>query len=117
MAEKKTESLQLVGNISRGFTEGRVLVRSCLLARTPEERAAALTSFAETKKEVVALLERYGDAAISGDRDRRFYDEYRRLSGEWAADAEKIMAARGRGPGSRKPSRRWAGVRRRLARG
>ncbi len=92
VAEKRTESLQLVGNISRGFTEGRVLVRSCLLARTPEERAAAVSSFAETKKEVGALLERYGDTAISGDRDRRFYDEYRRLSGEWTAGAEKLMA-------------------------
>ncbi|MBK9964976.1 MAG: response regulator [Holophagales bacterium] len=92
VAEKQTESLQLVGNLSRGFTEGRVLVRSCLLARTPEARAAALASFAETKKEVAALLARYGDTAVSGDRDRRFYDEYRRLSGEWVAGAEGLMA-------------------------
>ncbi|HYN41711.1 MAG TPA: MCP four helix bundle domain-containing protein, partial [Thermoanaerobaculia bacterium] len=63
VAEKRTESLQLVGNISRGFTEGRVLVRSCLLARTPEARAAAVASFAETKREGAALLERYGDTA------------------------------------------------------
>jgi len=91
VAEKRTESLQLVGNISREFTEGRVLVRSCLLARTPEERTAALASFAETKKGVAALLELYGDTAISGDRDRRLYDEYRRLSGEWMAGAEKAM--------------------------
>ncbi|HYN40143.1 MAG TPA: PAS domain S-box protein, partial [Thermoanaerobaculia bacterium] len=28
----------------------------------------------------------------SGDRDRRFYDEYRRLSGEWTASAERLMA-------------------------
>ena len=25
------------------------------------------------------------------DRNRRYYDEYRRLSGEWAAIAEKLM--------------------------
>ena len=116
VAEKRTESLQLVGNISRGYTEGRVLRQE--LPPRPDaggEELPALASFAETRKEVAALLERYGDAAISGDRDRRFYDEYRRLSGEWAAGAERSWRSRSRA-GSRRPSRTWEGARRRSAR-
>ena len=91
VAEKHVVSLQLLGNISRGYGEGRVLLRSCLLARTSEERKAAVEAFAAKKMEVRALLERYGDLAVSDDRDRRLYDDYRQLSAEWAANAERIM--------------------------
>ena len=92
VAEKQVVSLQLLGNISRGYGEARVLLRSCLLARAPEERSAAIRDFAARKKEVRALLERYGELAGSSDRERRLYDDYRQLSAEWVANAERIMA-------------------------
>ena len=92
VAEKQVLSLQLLGNISRGFGEGRVLLRNSLLAQTPEERAAATAAFAKRKAEVRELLERYGDEAISNDRDRRLWDEFRQASGTWALEAERLLA-------------------------
>lgn len=92
VSEVQIHSVAVVGNISRSFTEMRVNVRSYLLTRNPAHQVRAKAAFDEDKAEVDRLLKYFADSLVSGNRDRRLMDDYRRLSHEWIVGAEKAMA-------------------------
>jgi two-component system, sensor histidine kinase and response regulator len=92
MAEDQTTSVAVLGNISRGFTEMRVNVRSVLLSTNQAEQARAQALFAEDKADVTRLLRQFGETLITGERDRRLHNDYLDLSGKWVAGAEKVMS-------------------------
>jgi signal transduction histidine kinase/DNA-binding response OmpR family regulator/HAMP domain-containing protein len=92
LAESRVGALATLGNLSRGFAEMRVNVRSQLLATAPEPRAAARAAFDEDERDVNRLLLDYADRYVIDDKERRFLDEYRRLSHEWAGVAKQAMA-------------------------
>ena len=88
----QTESLAVLGNISRSFTELRVNVRGFLLTEDKAEQSRAQALFTEDKADVIRLLGQYADTLVTGDRDRRLMEEYRNATREWIASAEKVMS-------------------------
>jgi two-component system sensor histidine kinase/response regulator len=92
VAESRIVALATLGNLSRSFAELRVNIRSYLLARTPEQRAAARARFDEDDRDVVRLLRQYADGLILGDQDRRLLGEYQALSREYIAGARQVMS-------------------------
>lgn len=91
VAKNQVESLEALGNITRHFTEMRVNVRSHLLSRDEAEQTHARAMFNEDKEALGKLLEKYESTLISDERDRSMMSEYKRLSGDWIAGAEKAM--------------------------
>jgi hypothetical protein len=61
VAESRIVALATLGNLSRGFSELRVNVRSYLLALSDAQRAAARKAFDEDERDVNRLLEQYAD--------------------------------------------------------
>jgi signal transduction histidine kinase/DNA-binding response OmpR family regulator/HAMP domain-containing protein len=92
LAEKQVGSLAVLGNVSRAYTEMRVHIRSYLLTDDKAEQARARGLFAVDKAEVIKLLDRYGDAFVSDDRDRRLFVEYQALARQYIEGAEAVMA-------------------------
>jgi signal transduction histidine kinase/DNA-binding response OmpR family regulator/HPt (histidine-containing phosphotransfer) domain-containing protein/HAMP domain-containing protein len=92
VAESRIVALALLGNLSRGFAEMRVNVRSYLLATSDAQRTAARAAFDEDEQDVVRLLQRYADDLVLSDKDRRLLGEYQALSREWMTDAKHSMA-------------------------
>jgi PAS domain S-box-containing protein len=92
LADLQIQSLASLGNVSRTFSELRINVRSYVLATDPAQQATARALFDEDKANLSSLLRHYGDALISDERDRELYGEYRGLSAEWTAGAEKVLA-------------------------
>ena len=91
VAEAQIPSLAMLGNISRGFAEMRVNVRSHLLTTNALERGKARVLFNEDEADVVRWLQQYWDTLITGERDRRLFSEFRESSREWIAGAEQVM--------------------------
>ena len=61
VAESRITALATLGNLSRGFSEMRVNVRSYLLATTDVQRRAARAAFDDDEQDVVRLLATYAD--------------------------------------------------------
>ena len=99
VAESRIVALATLGNLSRGFSELRVNVRSYLLAENDTQRAAAGAAFDEDERDVTRLLQEYGDGLILGDKERRLFDEYQTLSRDWIGDAKQAMALLDAGQG------------------
>ena len=91
VAESRITALATLGNLSRGFAELRVNVRSYLLATTDAQRRAARAAFDDDEQDVVRLLATYADSLVLGDRERRLLGEYQSLSREWITDAKQSM--------------------------
>ena len=91
VAESRITALATLGNLSRGFAEMRVNVRSYLLATTDAQRRAARAAFDDDEQDVVRLLATYADNLVLGDRERRLLGEYQTLSREWITDAKQSM--------------------------
>ena len=91
-AHTQAQSLAILGNISRTFSELRVNVRGFVLARDKEERSQARTRFEEDKAALALLLGRYGDTLISDPRDRRLFADYRTLSDQWIVRAGEAFS-------------------------
>jgi two-component system sensor histidine kinase/response regulator len=91
VAEAQIPSLAMLGNISRAFAEMRVNVRSHLLTTNTLERGKARVLFNEDEADVVRWLQQYGDTLITGERDRRLFNEFRESSREWIAGAKQAM--------------------------
>ncbi|HKQ47930.1 MAG TPA: response regulator [Phycisphaerae bacterium] len=89
VSESQIPSLAVLGNLSRSFAELRVNVRDCLLATDQAQRDAAKAAFDEDERVVTALLQQYGDSLITGERDRRLYNDFRDLSREWINGARQ----------------------------
>ncbi len=100
LAESRVVALATLGNLSRGFTELRVNVRSHLLASNDEQRARARKAFDEDERDVTRLLQRYSDGLVFSDKERRLLGEYQALSRGWIADAKQAMSFVDEGRGS-----------------
>jgi PAS domain S-box-containing protein len=92
VAELQLPSVAVIGNITRKHAELRVDLRDYLLAPGDKERAKALAEFRTTEKELEQLLDQYSDALISDERDRRLLGDFRELTGQWIAGANKVIA-------------------------
>src|SRR4029453_11934168 len=76
VAESRIVALATLGNLSRGFAEMRVNVRSYLLATDDAQRTAARAAFDEDERDVSRLLQQYADGLVLGDKERRLLGEY-----------------------------------------
>ena len=92
VAELQLPSVAVIGKITRKHAELRVDLRDYLLAPGDKERAEALAEFRSTEKELEQLLDEYADTLISDERDRRLFGEFRDFTGQWIAEANKLMA-------------------------
>jgi signal transduction histidine kinase/DNA-binding response OmpR family regulator/HPt (histidine-containing phosphotransfer) domain-containing protein/HAMP domain-containing protein len=92
VAESQIVALATLGNLSRGFAELRVNLRSHLLATSDAQRAEARAMFDADEREVARLLREYADHLVLGDTDRRLLNEYQTLSREWIDGARHVMA-------------------------
>ena len=92
VAESRIIALATLGSLSRAFAELRINVRSHLLAGTQSERAAARAAFDEDEREVVRLLQRYGDGLVFGDTGRRLFSEFQTLSRDYVVGAKRAMS-------------------------
>jgi signal transduction histidine kinase/CheY-like chemotaxis protein/CHASE3 domain sensor protein len=92
VAESRIVALATVGNLSRGFSEMRVNVRSYLLATDEAARKSARSAFDEDERDVSRLLQEYADKVVLGGREQRLLDDYRAGSREWVAGAKQVMA-------------------------
>ena len=99
VAESRIVALATLGNLSRGFTEMRVNVRSHLLASDEAQRVKARAEFDEDEQDVSRLLQQYADRLVLDDKERRLLSEFQALSGEWTAGAKQIMALENEGRG------------------
>src|SRR5271165_7025428 len=92
VSETQIGSLAALGNITRIFAELRVNLRSYLLSSEPAELDKTRAAFRENRASFPQLLRAYADNLVSDDKDRRSLEEYRDLSGQWVAGAEKVMS-------------------------
>jgi hypothetical protein len=81
VAESRIVALATLGNLSRGFSELRVNVRSNLLALSDAQRAAARKAFDEDERDVNRLLEQYADHLVLDDKERRLLGEFQTRPG------------------------------------
>jgi signal transduction histidine kinase/CheY-like chemotaxis protein/HAMP domain-containing protein len=91
VAESRVTALAALGNLSRGFAELRVNVRSYLLATTDAQRRAARAAFDDDERDVGRLLASYADSLVLGGKERRLLGEYQTLSREWITGAKQVM--------------------------
>src|SRR5688572_4781101 len=92
VAESRIVALATVGNLSRGFSEMRVNVRSYLLATDEAARRSARSAFDQDERDVSRLLQEYADNLVLSGREQRLLDDYRADSREWVAGAKQVMA-------------------------
>jgi signal transduction histidine kinase/DNA-binding response OmpR family regulator/HAMP domain-containing protein len=92
LAEKQIQSVATVGEISRRFGDGRVLLRNRLIASDPAEQSREEADLLENGAEMDRLLARYGDTLVSSDADRRIMTDFRDLAREWHASAEGLIS-------------------------
>jgi signal transduction histidine kinase/DNA-binding response OmpR family regulator len=91
VAESRVTALAALGNLSRGFAELRVNVRSYLLATADAQRRAARAAFDDDERDVGRLLASYADSLVLGGKERRLLGEYQTLSREWITGAKQVM--------------------------
>ncbi|MBL9002568.1 MAG: response regulator [Phycisphaerae bacterium] len=91
LAEVQTEALATLGQISRVQAEKRINIRSLLLAKNQETRAAALEAYKEDAKELENRLNRYREALIADETDRRLFTEFRESVKAWDQDAGRVI--------------------------
>ena len=92
VAESRIAALATLGNLSRGFGEMRVNMRSQLLATDDAARSRARALYHEDEREVARLLEVYGDNLALDGKDQRLLSDFRALSREWTIGAKEAMA-------------------------
>jgi PAS domain S-box-containing protein len=92
VAELQLPSVASIGHITRMHAELRVNLRDYLLAPGDKERAKALAAFGTTEAELSRLLDQYADSLISDERDRRRLGDFRDLTNQWLAEANKLIA-------------------------
>jgi two-component system, sensor histidine kinase and response regulator len=92
VSETQIPSLAVLGNASRSFAELRINLRSYLMATNDAQRATARAAFDEDEKSLAGLLQNYGDKLVTGDQDRRLYNDYLESSRQWIAGVKQVMA-------------------------
>ena len=97
VSETQIPTLAVLGNLSRTTEELRVNVRSHLLATNQAEQAKASAAFDTSAAEVNRLLSVYGDSLVTGDHDRRLFNDYRESTRDYIAGATQVMALSAQG--------------------
>ncbi len=97
VAEVQVGSLTALGNITGTLADLRISVRSYLLSGDKAEQGKFQAEFSANKMVFTQQLSQYTDTLVSDAADRRLLDEYRDLSGQWIAGAEKVMSVAGEG--------------------
>ena len=92
VADLQVPSLAALGNISRSFTELRVLVRNHLLATSDAERTSIRSTFEREELELGRMLDQYERTLVSDERDRRLLNEFRNRYREWLDRVQQVMA-------------------------
>jgi len=100
VAESRITALATLGNLSRGFSELRVNVRSYLLATTDAQRRAARAAFDDDEQDVGRLLSTYADGLVLSDRERRLLSDFQSLGREWITEAKQAMVLVNEGRGA-----------------
>ena len=85
------ESLAVIGNISQCLTEMRVSTRNYFLSEDKDEQARAEKAVLQNAADLKRLLARYGDSLVTGDKDRRLFNDVLDLSRQWSVEAHKLM--------------------------
>ena len=93
----QSESLAMLGTISRAQTEMRVNVRSCVLAEDSASRAVALGAFNEDMSEVERLLLEYSQRLITTGKDAALCNEFSDLLHKWEEVAAEVCTLAGAG--------------------
>src|SRR5262249_12785965 len=91
VTELQLPSVVVIGNITRKHAELRVNLRDYLLAPGDEERGKALATFRTTEQDVGRLFDHYADTLTSDERDRRLLGGFRELTGQWVAEANRVI--------------------------
>jgi methyl-accepting chemotaxis protein len=91
VSESQIPSLAVLGNLSRNVEDLRTIVRSQLLTTNRAEQEKVEAAFAKAETEVTLLLSQYGDSLVTGDRDRRLFNDYRIASHDYVLGAKKVM--------------------------
>jgi nitrogen fixation negative regulator NifL len=97
VSEAQIPSLAVLGNLSRNVEELRVIVRSHLLTTNRAEQEKIEAAFAKTEMEVTRLLSQYGDSLVTGDQDRRLFNDYRTASHDYILGAKQVMSLSAQG--------------------
>jgi len=92
VAQNLIPGLAAIGNISRGFSELRLNLRSYLLASDQVQRTRARFEFDKDEAEVGRLLGEYEDYLVTDEKDRRLLRDYQTSSLEWIIFAKQTMA-------------------------
>jgi len=92
VAELQIPSLAALGNISRTYTELRVLVRNHVLATSEAERATVRSMFEQDEAELDRMLDQYERNLVSDERDRHLLTEYRTRYRDWLDRVKQVMA-------------------------
>src|SRR4051794_15318 len=92
VADLKLPSVAVIGQVARKHAELRVDLRDYLLAPGDKQRASVQAAFQSDEKDLDGLLGHYTDTLISDERDRQLLQNYRDLTGQWIAEAKKLMA-------------------------
>src|SRR5436305_10068668 len=91
VADLQLPSVAIIGQIARKHAELRIDLRDYLLAPGDKQRASMQAAFLSDEKDLDRLLDQYGDTLISDERDRQLFHNYRDLTGQWIAEAKKLM--------------------------
>ena len=97
VAESQIAAMATLGNLSRGFAEMRVNMRSHLLAPDDAGRRQARALYGEDERDVTRLLQEYADNFAQDGKDQRLLAGFRTLSREWMTGAKQAMAAEDEG--------------------
>jgi signal transduction histidine kinase/CheY-like chemotaxis protein/HPt (histidine-containing phosphotransfer) domain-containing protein/CHASE3 domain sensor protein len=92
VGESQVESLAALGNISSRVTEMRVGIRNELLDEPAAEKSMNAEDLRKNAAELRRLVGQYGDTLITDNTDRRLYNDFRELAGQWTGEAEKLLS-------------------------
>jgi signal transduction histidine kinase/CheY-like chemotaxis protein/HPt (histidine-containing phosphotransfer) domain-containing protein len=92
LAVTQVASLSTIGEASRSLAEMRVNLRGHLLAVSKPEQDRATALFYADSAALDKHLTRYGDSMVTGDKDRRLFNDFRTLSVEWRSSAQALMS-------------------------
>jgi signal transduction histidine kinase/DNA-binding response OmpR family regulator/HPt (histidine-containing phosphotransfer) domain-containing protein len=92
VAESRIAALATLGNLSRGFAEMRVNMRSHLLAADDAGRRQSRILYDQDERDVTRLLQEYADKLDLDGRHRRLLGDFQALSREWMTGARQALA-------------------------
>src|SRR4051794_14061433 len=92
VADLQLPSVELIGHATRKHAELRVDLRDYLLAPSDKERASVQAAFLSDEKDLDRVLDQYSNTLVVDERDRQLLNDFRELTGQWTAEANKLLA-------------------------